>query len=203
MMENLRPGDIVLSRTNSPLVGICMALIKEKRRAAIKGKDIGKGLIFMIKRSNAGSVEDFLEWLEDWKTDQCNKLAKRKKEATHITDKYDVMVAVCENARSLEEVKNNLRDLFEDVKEGKDKKPEGFAGVLLSSVHKFKGLESERIFLLTPTFKRGKSAEEDRIWYVAVTRSKRELYLVGAGDIVNDEVLEKNDEEIEKANEVM
>lgn len=202
MMEMLQPGDVVLSRTNAPLVGICMALIKEKRRAAIKGKDIGKGLLFMIKRSGASSVADFLAWLEDWKKDQCEKLAKRKKESGHIIDKFDVLVAVCEDARYLEDVRQNLRDLFEDVKEGKDKKPEGYSGVLLSSTHKFKGLENERVFLLADTYKRGKGAEEDRIWYVAVSRAKRELYLVSSGKIVNEEVLKKNDEEVEKENEV-
>ena len=201
MMQNLRPGDVVLSRTNAPLVPICMALIKEKRRAAIKGKDIGKNLSFMIKRSETTSVSAFLEWLEEWKADQCEKLAKRKKECSHIIDRYDVLVAVCENARTLDEVRNNLRELFEDVKEGKDKKAEGFDGVLLSSTHKFKGLENERVFMLSDTYKKDKGDEEARIWYVAITRAKRELYLVGAGKLVNENVLAKNEEEIAKESE--
>jgi hypothetical protein len=39
------------------------------------------------------------------------------------------------------------------------------------------------VFLLTETFRRGKGTEEDNIYYVAVTRAMKELYLVGAKQI--------------------
>ena len=57
--------------------------------------------------------------------------------------------------------------------------------VVFSTVHKFKGLEGERVWLLTKTFRRSRrgedgsqwrsGSEEENIRYVAITRSKHEL----------------------------
>jgi len=53
--------------------------------------------------------------------------------------------------------------------------------VVLSTTHKAKGLEWDRVFLLSSTYRITTGAgEEANIYYVAVTRAKSELYLVGA-----------------------
>jgi superfamily I DNA/RNA helicase len=49
--------------------------------------------------------------------------------------------------------------------------------VVLSSVHKAKGLERDRVWLLEESFRRS-GGEEDNIRYVAITRAKRDLRLV-------------------------
>lgn len=36
----------------------------------------------------------------------------------------------------------------------------------------------ERVWMLADTFRPGRSVEEDNLWYVAVTRAKRELLRV-------------------------
>src|SRR5690606_32961420 len=51
MMREVRPGDFILSRTNAPLVRTCLQLIRERRPATIQGRDIGAGLIALIKKS--------------------------------------------------------------------------------------------------------------------------------------------------------
>jgi superfamily I DNA/RNA helicase len=50
--------------------------------------------------------------------------------------------------------------------------------VVLSTVHKAKGLEWERVFMLKHTFGRWEGREEDNIMYVAITRSKSALMMV-------------------------
>lgn len=59
---------------------------------------------------------------------------------------------------------------------------------MLSTIHKAKGLEAERVFILKPDLmphpkaKRGwEIDQENNLRYVAITRSKRELYLVNGG----------------------
>jgi superfamily I DNA/RNA helicase len=51
---------------------------------------------------------------------------------------------------------------------------------MCSSVHKAKGLETQRVFTIEETFKSrfGATLEEENIRYVAVTRSQNELILV-------------------------
>jgi superfamily I DNA/RNA helicase len=59
----------------------------------------------------------------------------------------------------------------------------GMAGVITcSSVHKAKGLEAERVFVLAKTL-RGGSREEENIAYVAYTRAKMDLVLVRDAEV--------------------
>jgi superfamily I DNA/RNA helicase len=90
-----------------------------------------------------------------------------------IADQYLTLVAVAEGAASVREVADRLRDLFKDSKDG-----EVFS-VVLSTVHKAKGLEWDRVFVLEDTFRNDDgTGEESNIRYVAYTRAKRELVLV-------------------------
>lgn len=68
--------------------------------------------------------------------------------------------------------------------------------VILTSVHQFKGSEADRVFVLDYTFSSHcerpydlKTAEEDNLYYVAVTRAKKQLFMV-SGDFE----MEQNEE---------
>jgi len=59
------------------------------------------------------------------------------------------------------------------------------SGIILSSVHRAKGLEAERVFILKPELMPHPLAtseqelqQEMNIKYVAITRAKKELYIV-------------------------
>lgn len=163
------PGDFVISRVNAPLVSMCLALIKEGRKASVLGKDLGKNLSYMIKRSKAESVGGFLAWLDDWKNTECERLTARNKPCEHITDKYDCMIAICEGRKTLDDVRAHIEDMFSDDDEG--------AKVVFTTAHKSKGLERDRCWILTYTYK-CKGEQEDNIMYVSITRARNELYLV-------------------------
>ena len=66
-------------------------------------------------------------------------------------------------------------------------------GIMLSTIHKAKGLENERVFFLCPELIPSKYAtqpwqyeQENHLRYVAITRAKRELIYVGGSEFKQD-----------------
>jgi superfamily I DNA/RNA helicase len=171
LIKRVRPGDFILSRTNAPLIKWCLALLRERIPANIQGRDIGQNLTGMIRKSKQKSVNSFLDWLKDYSRMEIGRMLKLKRDPTTIEDKAACLEALCDGATSLNEVKDNIDRLFKD---GDDKNR-----VILSTTHKAKGLERDRVFMLEGTYRRGKDTrEENNLVYVAWTRAKNELYLV-------------------------
>lgn len=172
----VRPGDFVLSRVNAPLIKWCLALLKAKIPANIQGRDMGKTLFALIKKSGSKDVDTFLEWLVEYEAMEVERLVKAKRDSSVVSDKVECLRVLCEGTRALADVKDNIDKLFKD---GNDTDR-----VILSSTHKAKGLERDRVFMLRDTYRNGRKPdkgggqEEDNLAYVAITRAKRELYLV-------------------------
>lgn len=170
MVDRVKPGDFILSRVNAPLIKWCLALLKMRMPANIQGRDMGKNLLALIKKSKAGNVDDLLAWLNEYEAMEVERMVKAKRDPSVLHDKVDCLRTLCDGVTSIAEVKENIDKLFRD---GDDQDR-----VILSSTHKAKGLERERVFMLTDTYKPSKSTEEANLAYVAYTRAKRELYLV-------------------------
>lgn len=170
-LENMvRPGDFILSRVNAPLIKWCLTLLKARVPANIQGRDMGKNLLSLIKKSKAKSVESFLDYLEQYRALEIERMVKAKRDPSPIEDKVECLQVLCEGVTSLDEVKFNIEKLFND---GDDKDR-----VILSSTHKAKGLERDRVFMLNNTYRPSKGQEEANLTYVAYTRARKELYLV-------------------------
>lgn len=170
MLEKASPGDFIISRTNAPLVPLCLAFLKEGKRANIQGRDMGKSLSYMIKRSGEDSVPGFLNWLENWKTIEVDRLSAKNKDYSYVLDRYECMLSFSEGATTLNQVKSNIEKIFDDADDS--------SRIMLGTAHKFKGLERDKVWLLKQTFKPGRTQEESNIWYVALTRAKTHLCLV-------------------------
>jgi superfamily I DNA/RNA helicase len=170
IIESARPGDFILSRTNAPLMRYCLDLLKSGVRANIMGRDLGDNFLFMIKRSRASSVEGFMEWAEEWRSTEVDRLNSKKRDSSLVQDKFECLLTLAEGMTSLASLKNNIKELFHKNDDSKDR-------VILSTTHKAKGLERDRVFVLNSTYKPGKSQEESNLTYVAYTRAKKELYL--------------------------
>jgi len=169
MLKGAQPGCFILSRINAPLVSHALNFIKRGIPASVQGKDIGKNLINLIKKSKKKELSSFLDWLFDWQNKEVARLSAKERNFEHIVDKAKCLRAVADSASSLSELKTKIIDLFEDTEE-EDR-------IILSSVHRSKGLERDTVYLLWSTF-RGGCASERNIKYVAVTRSAHELYYV-------------------------
>ncbi len=179
MYNSVKPGAFILSRTNAPLIKICLRLIRMKIKATIKGRDIGSNLIYTIKKSKKKTIPAFLNWLEKWEAEELEKLEAKNIPATNHLDKCECLRELCDEYSSLKEVSEAIKDLFNDTDVNNK--------VILSSVHRAKGTETDTVFLLHWTFrdwfregissKHGEN-EEMNIAYVAVTRAKKNLFLV-------------------------
>ena len=96
----------------------------------------------------------------------------RDKEAAYevIDDKVDTILSLTEGVGTVSEMSARMDKLFAD---------DGPPRVICSTVHRAKGLESDRVWMLADTFRPlGVSVEEDNVRYVAVTRAMRSLRLV-------------------------
>ena len=182
LLGMVEAGDAVLSRSNAPLMPLCLSLLRRGVPAAIEGRDVGKMLTNIAKKLKGRSVPDFLAKVSNWETRMKKRAEKSDKDVEKKIAEYEdqaaCLVAVAEGAKSVSEVMTRLEDLFRDSEY--DRRPK----VILSSVHKAKGLEWDSVYMLTETFLRkrpgaaGPSQEEENIYYVAVTRSKRHLVQV-------------------------
>ncbi len=176
-----RPGDAILSRTNRPLVTLCLKFMREGKRATIAGRDVGKRLTDLIKKSRAVTAPQLVDWIENWKTREVERLEKRMRPTDAVVDIAECLVAAAEGCKMASEVASLVERIFLDGASG-DR-------VLLSSTHKAKGLEWDRVFVLSDTYLNKRKDKRTGEWvlpheekclkYVAVSRAKRELYYVG------------------------
>ncbi|MFI5222753.1 MAG: UvrD-helicase domain-containing protein, partial [Nitrospirales bacterium] len=171
------PGDFLLSRYNAPLVKSAMALLKAHKRARIAGKDIGYGLVKIVRKLAKGraatSVPEFLGRVKEWEGAETMRLqaAKKESKAAEVGDQADMLIELSEGATTVQQIIDAIESLFTDDGLGQ-------AGVITcSSVHRAKGLEARRVFVLWETMK-NHNMEEENIQYVAITRAKDSLILV-------------------------
>lgn len=183
LLVSVEVGDAILSRANAPLMPLCLALLRRGVSAMIEGRDVGKMLVSLAKKLKARSVPDFLARVKVWRDRMVKRASKadgalKESKIAEYEDQAACLEAVAEDARSVQDVLDRLDDLFRDS-EG-ERRPM----VVLSSVHKAKGLEWDNVFLLRDTFMRtrpgssGANQEEVNIYYVAMTRAKRTLVMV-------------------------
>lgn len=178
LYDTIKPGCFILSRTNGPLIKVAMNLIRRGIRANIRGRDISKQLTYLIKKSKKKQVPAFLKWLDNWKDEEVAKLKAKRMNTDNVLDRVECLTNLCEEFSSLEEVKKKINELFNDTDEK--------SIVILSSVHRAKGLEREVVYLLKWTFRawldnvpHGMTENEEmNIAYVAATRTKDALHLV-------------------------
>ncbi len=176
MMYLARPGDFIISRKNAPLASICLSLLKDGIRAYIRGKDIGRGLIAIIRKLRIREIADLSGALATWYTKQSDFAEanlspdKATERCSYLADQRDVIIALSDGCATLSEVIGRIETLFSDDK--------GTPRVMLSTVHKAKGLEASNVFILDGTFRANGGIEESNIRYVAITRAKQNLYHV-------------------------
>jgi len=179
-----KANDMVICMANAPLVRLAYSLIGRKIPAKIVGRDIGTNLIKLIEKFKAYDLDDLENKLNAWCDKECAKLLKKDQDANtdKITDKFDAIMIFIESsgAVTITDLIRAISSLFED-EDGKRKDC-----VTLSTIHKAKGLEADRVYILDrwmlPKFEgaiqRAGIDQRVNLLYVGITRAKKQLLYI-------------------------
>lgn len=207
-----------IARTNEPLAKAAMDLLKHKIPFVIYGKDMGKELIEMVDRIVAqsdlrykrgeSSIYDFRDELKDFVEGKKEKWAGKSAKAGELKDLLESEKALNSameiSIDSLGEKEDQTVNEFKAFlklrlggtpdkmssreKAEHDKRMKELNPIVLTTAHKSKGQEFDRVFELTPSmYPHPKSkldadiAQEENAKYVGITRAKDEYH------VVNDE----------------
>jgi DNA helicase-2/ATP-dependent DNA helicase PcrA len=178
--DNIKAGDVILSRTNAPIMKIAMNLLKLKKRFTILGKDIGDELLYLIKKSKKKKITDFIKWVNAWMNSEIDRLKAKGIKPDNMIDKAECLIGIAEDSKSIEDCKNKIKDMFDSSDKG--------SIITLSSLHMSKGLEWDNVFLLKWTLRHfpnddiiytpDPNNDEANLAYIGFTRAKKNLYLV-------------------------
>jgi DNA helicase-2/ATP-dependent DNA helicase PcrA len=183
-------GIVVLCRTTAPLVANAYKMIRQGRKAVVLGREIGKGLITLIKQQKANSVNELRTKLEKWAYRECERLEGKEHKQEAIRDRVECILTLAEMLPSDEDTIDALIDridrLFADDGSGR--------GVTFSTIHKAKGLEWDEVVILDAhkmpaawAKKPWQKRQEIHVAYVAYTRPRESLYLVHSEDFETGE----------------
>ena len=183
-IADVQDGDMVLCRVSAPLVDLCMRYIANGVKAYVKGRDIGMNLINMIKKTKKAKISDLTAVFDRELSRIIGKVVAKlhcsEKEAmesdayTSYQDKVKAIEILSEGLVKCDDLISRIETMFSD---------ESKNGICLSTVHKSKGLESDRVFIICPEKFLLKNCmqipwmaeQEHNLQYVAYTRAKHYL----------------------------
>jgi superfamily I DNA/RNA helicase len=177
--------DAILCRNTKPLISLAYQFIRKGIPAKVEGRDIGYGLKAIATRWKITELDKLegkiLEWGEKEVKRWEEKRHERKVEETR--DKVETLIVLIAATRDrggykVQDLVNLIDSMFADTDEG------GPRCLTLSTIHKAKGREWRRVFILgMEKYQPSKWAKQDwekrqeeNLMYVAVTRAIQELW---------------------------
>jgi superfamily I DNA/RNA helicase len=173
-------GSMILCRRNAPLIKPCLQLIKQGRKAIVKGRNIGEQLVEMVKKCKSESSASVVDEVRESVEKKIGNILSRKTvnvaAVEQLQDSLDVIEVIAEDCSTRNEIENKINIIFS----------ESTKGITLSSIHKAKGLEADEVSIIDYDNVRMKrdnmtqemSDQESNLEYVAITRAKKKLNLI-------------------------
>jgi superfamily I DNA/RNA helicase len=182
--DKLVSTDAILCRKTAPLVELAYTLISRGIACHVEGRDIGKSLIkFVTKWKRVKTIQDLFDKLDEYSAKQIASLTAKGQEtqAASLDDKCETLKVIADSldpSDSIDTLKVKIESIFADDQ----------PNVTLSTIHKAKGREWDRVFWLgQAAYQPSKFArqdwqleQEDNLCYVAATRTKHTLVHVSA-----------------------
>lgn len=184
--RTFEPTDMVVCRTTKPLVELAFRLVRTGVPVRIMGRDIGNGLKTLVNKMRADNLEDLTVKIEGWARREIDKaIAKQMDEkADSIQDKCDAILCLIdglhEGNRTIDALLQGIDFLFDESKQA----------LTLSTIHKAKGLEADRVWWLNSSGCPARWAKQEwqqkqeiHLCYVAITRAKTSLFYIEDGSV--------------------
>ena len=182
-LDTIEAGDFILCRTTAPLVEEALRLIRSKRKAHIRGRDFGQNLMNLIKE---------IDTLDDYEAKIQIAYARQPATKMALQDQIDtmrVLIEMCGNDPV--GIRNAIEEIFDNNGQG----------IVLSTIHRSKGLEAKRVFLLRPDLVPHPKATQDwameqehNLRYIAITRAQKEFYYVNNQNVLYTDLMTNPDE---------
>lgn len=175
-------NDIVICRNVKPLISVFFSLIKARKAAYIKGKDIGEGLSRLVRPYENKDLETmFVKLHEDLHIIMGELMERgidkprRHPRYVNFNERIEVLTTISETFETPRKLLNILQKMFSD----------SGTGICLSTGHKSKGLESKRVFFLDQHLLPSQYAvtpeqlkQEKNLKYVMTTRAQESLIYI-------------------------
>jgi uvrD/REP helicase len=188
-LADVKDGDMILCRNNAPLAKIYIELLRNGVKTKILGKDYSANLSKTIRNtkeellnvdlSMQGVFSKLYDIFYDLVETTMYKQNITKEEALTSSsiiaklDEIKVLEILSEGLTTSKELQERIKDIFTDNKE---------SGIILSTIHKSKGLESPNVYIACKSLMPSKTAkqpweieQENNLIYVAYTRTKNKL----------------------------
>ena len=176
----MNAGNMGICRRNAPLISIAYEMIRNGKSVIVRGRDIGKSLQSLITKLKSDTIDQLLDKAEEYRAKEIEKLQKKGKKAENaiqsLNDKIDTLIALTDGKNTIDQVRRSIETLFSDNN--------AVNSIILSSVHRSKGLESDSVFIFEyarirlPLSDAEFAQQEANLEYIALTRSKDTLTLV-------------------------
>ena len=189
-LDDVHDGDMVLCRNNAPLLQVYCKLLEQGKRAYIRGSDVGKNLQNIVIGTHKDYLHTnlkrdgvFIRLYEDLFNSR-KAIMERYGISQEDAMKHETIQAKLDMIRALEVLGVDLTTTEELTKKIEDIFPKNDKGegIMLSTVHKAKGLEADNVFIACASLMPSKSAldewqvqQERNLMYVAYTRAKKVL----------------------------
>lgn len=184
-IEEIQSGDFVLCRNNRPLIALYLEFLIAGKKAYIRGKDIGKGLLALVSKVRDFTPIDAIAKLNEMLRVIDIQLKDRgildptlHPRHTNLEEKISIIEMILEKYESIDKVYKVLESIFKD---------DSTEGIQLSTIHGVKGLENDRVFIIRPDLLGGNTkyikhhwqeTQERNLIFVAITRAKKELIYI-------------------------
>ena len=179
LYQHIQPGDLAICRNNAPLIRPALALLKQGIKVNIRGQNLRKSLIDLIKETKTNDIGRMCNMIIEFREEEVERLQKKGKNPLSIIDKVGVILEFARDSVTVQELINYINILLNDTD----------AEITFSTVHGAKGLESENIFFINSflipspyAVQEWELQGEENIMYVALTRAKKKLYFVDVHD---------------------
>ncbi len=184
LLTTAKPGDAILCRYNKYLVGTCFRFIREGIPARIEGRAIGQQLATLCKKWKVKGLDALAGRVSKWKTREMGKANTKGKEtkAKEIEDRAETVFVLIDRAKeqgltTVDQLVEMTLALFDDNVVNRSDM------VTLCSIHRSKGLEWERVFILglyelmgRECKQKWQTQQEINLQYVGVTRSQDKMF---------------------------